>query len=229
MRAFELARREGADGVELDVRLTADSKVVVAHDPALARVSSGESQGEVERLSFAELARVDVGEGERIPLLEGVLDWAAQHALVVNVEVKSDVKRKGELLRALIELLAARQRQSEQLLLSSFHPGFVLRLGRALPSFGVAWLVHEKQRLTRLLPAFRRLGAIGVNPQHTLLSSAMVRRYHEAGALISTWTVNDPLLAAAYAAFGVDAVISDCPGDVLAAFKPAEASSVGTL
>lgn len=216
MRAFELARSEGADGVELDVRLSADEKIVVLHDRSLSRVSGGRSADEVEQLSSAALAQIDVGAGERVPLLADVLEWAAQHELVVNVEVKADLLRKRELLGRLVTLLRGRPALSERILISSFHPGFVLHLARELPEFGLAWLVHEKQRGKRLLPAFRRVGAVGVNPEHTLLSASFVREYRAAGALISTWTVNDPILAAAYAVFGVDAIISDCPAKILA-------------
>src|SRR5262245_52384253 len=79
LRAFELARSEGADGVELDVRLTGDGQIVVLHDPTLERVSGGRDRRRVEALDFSELGRVDVGERERAPRLVDVLAWAAEH------------------------------------------------------------------------------------------------------------------------------------------------------
>jgi glycerophosphoryl diester phosphodiesterase len=105
----------------------------------------------------------------------------------------------------------------ERLLLSSFHPGFVRELAARLSPLPACWLVHEKQRLLRFALGWQRLGARGVNPEHTLLSAASVRRLKTQGALVNTWTVNDPILAAAYAVFGVDSIISDCPGKILAA------------
>jgi glycerophosphoryl diester phosphodiesterase len=141
--------------------------------------------------------------------------------LLVNIEVKADLRRRGPLIRALAALLAPRADERERLLLSSFHPQFVWSLARLLPEFGVAWLVHEGQPLLRRAPGFRALGAVGVNPQHTLLSSASVREARRTGALIATWTVNDPELARAYAKFGVDAIISDCPGAILEALARA--------
>ena len=41
LEAFELAVRMGADGVELDVHMTKDGELVVAHDEQLSRVSDG--------------------------------------------------------------------------------------------------------------------------------------------------------------------------------------------
>jgi glycerophosphoryl diester phosphodiesterase len=216
LRAFELARTEGADGVELDVRVDRDGNVIVLHDTDLARVTQGERRGHVEELPADEVRRADVGAGERVPLLRDVLSWAEASDQCVNVEVKSDVRNRRALVQGVVRELEALKR-NELILLSSFDPRLVSVLARRLPEFGVCWLFHEKQSILRRLPAWRAMGAIGVNPEHTLLSGFGVRRLKEQGALVNTWTVNDPVLARAYAVFGVDSIISDCPGKILAA------------
>ena len=40
MEAFELAAKQGADGIELDVHVTKDGEVVVTHDEKIDRVSN---------------------------------------------------------------------------------------------------------------------------------------------------------------------------------------------
>lgn len=216
-RAFELALAEGADGIELDVRLTRDAVPVVIHDAGLTRLSSDGRTGLVDELSADELVQVDVGLGERVPLLADVLVWARERNCFVNVEIKADVRDRKRLLSSVLELLARERDAEERLLISSFHPWFVKMLSGRLAPLPVCWLVHEGQQLLRFAPGWRALGARGVNPEHTLLSYAAVRRLKRAGALVNTWTVNDPVLAAAYARFGVDSIISDCPGLVLGA------------
>lgn len=216
LRAFELARQEGADGVELDVRVDRDGNVIVLHDTDLSRVSPGGPRGHVEELAVDEVRRADVGDGERIPHLRDVLAWAEANDQCVNVEVKSDVRKRKEIVLGVARELEA-LKQSERILLSSFDPRIVAVLARRLPRFGVCWLFHENQSILRRLPGWRSLGAIGVNPQHTLLSSYAVRRFKTQGALVNTWTVNEPVLARAYALFGVDSIISDCPGKIVAA------------
>ncbi|HYJ09053.1 MAG TPA: glycerophosphodiester phosphodiesterase family protein, partial [Polyangiaceae bacterium] len=104
--AFELSRREGAAGVELDVRLTKTHEIVVLHDVTLARVTGGADRRALEQLSWQQAREVDIGQGERLPLLSDVLDWARQHDQLVNVEVKSDVRLRRDLVRAVIDLLA---------------------------------------------------------------------------------------------------------------------------
>jgi len=215
--AFELARREGADGIEIDVRLDGSEAAVVIHDADLARVTGGESRARVDQLSTAELRRFSVGAGERVPLLEDVLAWAREHDACVNVEVKSDVRQKQRLLECVVRELSRGRHASARVVVSSFHPGFVRVLATRLPELPVCWLVHDRQIVLRSAPGWRWLGASGVHPQHTLLSSSKVQSLQRSGALVGTWTVNDPALALAYARFGVDLIISDVPGQILAA------------
>lgn len=214
--AFELARAEGADGVELDVRLSADGKVIVFHDPDLRRMTGGNSQARVEDVGTSELVRWDVGSGERIPLLDAVLDWARTTDSLLNVELKSDLRARRALVDAVAGHVAAEPRAAERIVLSSFDPRFVRALAARLPHVPTCWLVHDEQRLLRFAPGWRLLRAAGVHPQHTLLSFSLVRRLRASGALVGTWTVNDPLLAVGYARFGVDTIITDAPGRILA-------------
>src|SRR6478735_2983144 len=59
LAAYELALREGADGVECDVRLTRDGHLVCVHDRRVDRTSTG--TGLVSELTLAELRRLDWG------------------------------------------------------------------------------------------------------------------------------------------------------------------------
>jgi glycerophosphoryl diester phosphodiesterase len=219
MKAFDLALAEGADGVELDVRLDGDGRVIVLHDRTLERVSKGTERRDVETLGAAELAHVDIGDGERTPLLADVLAWSREHRARVNVELKKDVTRPWTLIDGVARAVRASGRAEELLVFSSFHPGFVSALGVALPSYARAWLVHEKQRVLRRAPAFRALGMDGVHPQHTLVTEASVARWKRQPALVNTWTVNLPEEVRRVAELGVDAVISDFPGEALRALS----------
>ena len=53
MEAFSLAAQMGADGIELDIQLSADGEVVVLHDETVDRTSSG--SGRVCDLTLAQL------------------------------------------------------------------------------------------------------------------------------------------------------------------------------
>lgn len=217
LAAFELALREGADGVELDVRLDGAGRVIVLHDVTLERVSSGSERRAAETLSESELSRVDVGNGERVPLLADVLAWARERNTRVNVEAKSDVRRPHVLLRNVARVLRASGASPEQIVLSSFHPLFVIGLSLLAGNYPVAFLVDENGRVLRRAPLFRELGASGVHPHRALVTADALARWKRRGAFVNTWTVNAEDEARKLAELGVDAIISDRPGAILAA------------
>ncbi len=219
LRAFDLAREEGADGVELDVRLDGDGRVIVLHDQTLLRVSGGAEPREAETLGAAELSRVDVGSGERVPLLGDVLAWSREHGARVNVELKRDVRRPFGLVEGVVRAIRRAGNTEDLVLFSSFHPALVAALALRLPGHARAWLVHAGQRFLKRAPGYFALGADGVHPQHTLITERSVARWKRRGAIVNTWTVNDAAEARRVALLGVDAIIGDAPGAVLEALS----------
>lgn len=219
LAAFELAVREGAAGVELDVRLDADGSVIVLHDRTLARVTGWHDVRDVERVSSPELARIDVGARERAPELRDVLSWAARGGHRVNVELKRDVSSRALLAEGVARQVRALPDPAGTVLLSSFHPGVVRRLASMLPDVPCCWLVHAGQHVLRYAPGWRALGAAGVHPESALARAGRVARWKRAGALVNVWTVNDTDEARRLARAGVDAIITDTPLEVIAALR----------
>ena len=101
MAAFELAMRQGADGIEFDTHLTADGVAVVIHDSRLDRTTSG--SGWVREHRASTLGRLDAGSwfnqrfpslararysGVKIPLLCEVLTWVRERNCLAFVEIK---------------------------------------------------------------------------------------------------------------------------------------------
>lgn len=217
MLAFDLARQQGADGVELDVRLSRDGVPFVVHDRDLSRVSSGVDGRVVSETDSAALERVNLGAGEGPPRLESVLDWAERHALVVNVELKSEAARTDAVASSVADLLRARPECWCQVLVSSFHPALLRAFGEALSEVPTAWLFTAAH--ASWAGCAQRLGARAVHPDARCFSSA--GNYpRPAGVLVNTWTVNDAETARLLADRGVDAIITDEPGKILAALVP---------
>ena len=78
MAAFEAAARVGVDGIETDVRLSADGKLVIIHDRVTAKKRA------VSEITHAELES-DVGHA--VPLLAEMLD--AFPDVLWNIEIKT--------------------------------------------------------------------------------------------------------------------------------------------
>ena len=108
--AFKKAIEAGADGVELDVWLTKDGRVIVMHDETIDRTS--DMSGRQKDMTLEELKRADIGGGERIPTLEEVFEVLPENALV-NVELKD---------RDAVEEVAkiVKENNPERVLISSF-------------------------------------------------------------------------------------------------------------
>lgn len=216
LRAFDLALGEGAAGVELDVRMTGDGELVVLHDPELpAACFAGSPRPAIGELSASQLASVRLPDGERIPTLQEALDWQQDTGAFMNVELKGDVPSRGHVVRAACELL--RRHGGDRILISSFYPRMLLECSFRLPDVPTAWLVHAEQRLLKAAPGWRWTGSAAVHPQVLDLSEARVAALRTGGAIVNVWTVNQPEDAVRLARWGVDGLITDAPGEILAA------------
>ena len=90
--AFQEAIRAGADFFELDVRTTADGKLVVSHDASVGRRTNG--RGDIAKMTFDEVRALDAGiksgpefAGTKIPTFDEALDLA-RGKIGVYVDVK---------------------------------------------------------------------------------------------------------------------------------------------
>lgn len=209
MAAFELAAESGADGVELDVRLCRTGELVVCHDADLARVTRGADRRNVADLDRDDLARVDVGRGERVPLLSEVLAWAESRRLRVNVEMKRDVPSRRAVVDATARILEGAN--LPPIVVSSFDPWMLLHLGWRKPAALLGYLFASEQRFARsgILGGVLHVGA--VHPERTEVNGARVRAWRKRGRIVNVWTVNDAAEARALGALGVDAIITDAP------------------
>src|SRR3712207_3859497 len=83
LRSFQRAACEGADALELDLRVTRDRRLVVLHDATVDRTTDG--TGPVSELELAELKELDGSMGEKVPTLTEVLEATA---LPIHAELK---------------------------------------------------------------------------------------------------------------------------------------------
>ena len=216
LSAFGLALDEGADGVELDVRLSRDGVVVVAHDPDLRRVAGRPER--VAELDAATLRTVDAG-GDHVPSLDETLDLVLARGGRINVELKGDVPDRVALARACARLLSRRRpSEREAIFVSSFRPEIlaVLRaLGAPVP---LAFLFDAEHTGPLRGAVLRRLTpADGLHPQHSLCTPGAIARWHARGLFVNAWTVDSPARARALAAAGVDGIITNDPAGIVGA------------
>ena len=219
MRAFELAKTAGADGLEFDVRLDGDGNVIVFHDQTLERMLHRPTR--LDEMSAAERATVRI-DGEPIPLLSEVLDT---YELELDIEIKADrIGRTGALVEAVAKLIAE-HRRNDRVMVSSFDPFTLLQVHRRLPDIALAYIFHGEQALPlRRGWVGRWIGASLVHPQITLCTEARIKAWHTAGLPINAWTVDDDDELRRLYALGVDGVFANDPAHALTVLSAAAAS-----
>ncbi len=216
LAAFEKATLDGADGIELDVRLSADGELVVMHDATFERVTHGRDHRHVAELPYEEIRRIDVGDGERAPRLSEVLGFSRARNLRVNVEIKHGVPQRLPLAHA-----TARQLSSIDpylpIIVSSFDPLILATFATLMPRMPRALLVH-RSRWSMFALETGKAWRDGLHVERTLIRDTTMQRLMRRGLLVNVWTVNDVREATDLAAIGVDGIITDVPGLVRASF-----------
>ncbi|RME41529.1 MAG: glycerophosphodiester phosphodiesterase [Deltaproteobacteria bacterium] len=188
MAAFELAWRQGADGIELDVQVTRDGVPVVLHDETLDRTT--DRRGRVSRMTLGEVRHADAGSwfhvrygGERVPTLNEVFDWARTRVRV-NVEIKDAAAADAVL--ALIQ-----HHPGIEVVVSSFDRRLLRRLRQASPALPLAVLCDRRLWRAHLREAVR-LAACAFHPRRDLLTSVMAGQCRQAGLKVYPWTEDRP-------------------------------------
>ncbi|HMQ31750.1 MAG TPA: glycerophosphodiester phosphodiesterase [Chloroflexaceae bacterium] len=220
MAAFELARRQGADMIELDVQPTADGRLAVFHDDTTERWDGRPRP--VAACSLAELGRLDIG-GERVPALEEALAFAAETGIALNVELKA----AGTATRC--AALVREHGVVERVIVSSFLAVALQELRVAAPEVRRAYLMgtdtrRPDVRARELWPflALQAVGAAAWHPYHDLpLLDRVIPLARRAGYQVNVWTVDDPARMRGLAAIGATGIITNRPDVGVTALRAA--------
>ncbi len=211
MAAFRRALDVGADAIELDVRLARDGTPVVIHDAMLDRTTS--ARGPVASYTVEELAAIQVGSTTGVPSLEQVL---REIALPILLEVKEPEAQEA------VAGILLKTDATDRVVVASAHDEALDAFRR--PPFLVGASARDILRLwlapLRGLPELRCV-AYSVPWRHRGVLPVPTRRFvanaHALGASVHVWTVDDPALAQHLWARGVNGIVTNAPGRILAA------------
>jgi len=198
LEAFTRAHQLGADGVELDVRMTSDGALAVHHDPAIAGV------GPIAELSTGDLP-------PHVPLLAAAL--VVCEGLTVNIEIKNLPGEPGydpaeRIAGEVVDLVAALG-WAPAVVISSFWPPTLDAVRNGDPDVATGLLLASWAEPADAVAAALDHGCTAIHPHVDLVGGTLVDRAHEAGLAVATWTVNERTRLLAAAEAGVDTVITD--------------------
>jgi glycerophosphoryl diester phosphodiesterase len=207
-----------ADGIELDIRLARDKKIVVIHDPVTDR--TGDRPGRISELDYRELKEIDFGirfsekyANERIPLLSEVLDYLKSKDTVLNIEVKNDPDNPNrELEAALVDMLKS-YAFAERIIISSFDH-FALRYIKQLNrSLQIAPLYMS--RFVDIWHYAKGIDAYAVHPAFYAIDKDSVKNCIKEGIAVNVWTVDKAADIKRAVDMGVYGIITNEPENTL--------------
>ncbi|WP_327671019.1 MULTISPECIES: glycerophosphodiester phosphodiesterase [unclassified Streptomyces] len=236
LAAYRKAIEDGADGLECDVRLTADGHLVCVHDRRINRTSNG--RGAVSALELSDLAALDFGswkDREERPdwagsaadtsvltlerLLELVTD--AGRRVELAIETKHPTRWAGQVEERLLLLLkrfgldAPAPDESSRVRVMSFSARSLSRVQEASPTLPTVYLMQFVSPLHRegRLPRGVHIAAPGIRIVRG--HPGYVEKLARAGHQVHVWTVDEPEDVDLCASLGVDAIITNRPAAVL--------------
>jgi len=233
--AYIAALDEGAEGLECDVRLTADGHLVCVHDRRVDRVAN--ARGLVSTMELAQLDELDFAawknpwselddeapevdqETRKVLTLRRLVDAVADYDRPVDlaIETKHPTRYAGLVERSLVELLDSYgwTRKGAPVRVMSFSYVALNRVKKLAPDLDVVMLVDKiyAWQLTRNLVGSDWIAGPGID---LLRENPRFRaRLARSGRPIHVWTVNTPEDLDLCVELGVEAIITDTPGKAL--------------
>ena len=200
-----------ANGIETDVRRTADGVLVLFHDATLERVT-GDPRS-VEECTLAELMELKVRKGDytdRIAVLEDFLRQFAFRDIIFAIELKGKGVEEdtADLLR--------KYGMAKKTVVTSFNFDYLKKFHAYAPEFEFGLLTKEVT--PEIEEELLALGATEICPRATLMTAEDVERWHAMGLRVRAWGVKDEETMRFAFDYGVDGMTCNFP-DKLEAYR----------
>ena len=219
MAAFRSAYDLGADGVELDVRLTRDEQLVVFHDRCLNRTTNG--KGPVNRSTLEHIRSLNAGswfgpqfKDEKVLTLDEVFESLPPDYLI-NVEMKAVFKGVRLIAHRVAEVVRRHQRWASTLV-ASFNPIALWELRKTEPRIirGYIWSrYHPYPIRSRCFGPF--VQAQWYDPANDTYDPKVLEKIRRRGTRMLAWDLDFDSDLVKMASVRLDAAVTDTLGDLL--------------
>lgn len=210
--AIRAAVAAGADLIEFDTRETKDGDLLLFHDADLKRYTGQKTP--FEALGFQEARQLDVGSwfdekktfaSERPPTLEEAIRFCLDGGKIPLIERKTGSAAAH--LKVIRDLKA-----EDRVIVQAFDWKFLAEFRALAPEIPIGALGSKEIDAARV-ESLRALKPDWVGWNHEFLDPAGIATFHGLGAKVAVWTVNDLARIRQFSAWGVDAIITDRPGE----------------
>lgn len=204
-----------ADGVEVDIRLTLDNKIVCHHDKSALRTTGIDRK--IEDMSLEEIQSLDCGSwfgenwsDERIPELKDVLKSVPK-----DKEIYIEVKTKEETVPFLLRDIDEQELSIDQITVITFFPEVIREIKRRDANIKCNLLIafdYKDIAVDEIIDLAVKIDANGLGAQnHKRLNRQFIQSLKNTGKSVHVWTVNSRKEAEEYLKNGIDSITTNKP------------------
>jgi Glycerophosphoryl diester phosphodiesterase len=216
LAAFNLAWQENADGVELDVYLSSDNRIMVIHDQTTARTAAGGINYTIAKTDSAKLRALDVGsfkdskyKGEKIPFLDEALA-----TIPPGKKMVIEIKCGAEIAPYLSEVIKSCGK-CEQLFFASYSLDVLVAIRKLIPSVPSYYITTKISNTDALMEWISKNKINGLSVPYSFIKKDLMASAKTYGIEVMTWVVDDPSLFDDIDSTGVVGVLSNRPDEII--------------
>ncbi|MFX0029186.1 MAG: glycerophosphodiester phosphodiesterase [Candidatus Hermodarchaeota archaeon] len=207
LKAFKKAIELTADFIELDIHVSKDGELVVAHDYDLHRITG--KDGYIKDFTLKQLKSLNFGEGEKIPTLQEVIELVKG-----KINLNCEIKVKG--ITTKVVNLLREYHIIDEVVVSSFLHNELLKFQKIEPKLKLASLEPLKFKgnyswdmKKRMIQFCINNNLFGINPHYTIIDQQFVDFAHTNNIKVFPWTVDSKPTIRNLIKFGVDGIITN--------------------
>lgn len=215
MPAFQKAIEHGAKGLELDVQLTKDNRLIICHDHKLTRFNK-QAKKLIKDMTLAEIKQIDVGasfseeyRGTTLITLEELLQICPKE-LCLNIEIKNIPVIYEGIEEVLINCLQQENRL-ENIVISSFDHVALQKIQQLAPDIELGMLFYYRMLKPWEYAKQCGLRITNIHPNYVYTDKNFIDNCHKQGLNVFPFTVNDTKRYETLLDYGVDGVFSNNP------------------
>lgn len=203
--SVERALSYDIDFIEIDVAVCKTGEIIAIHDATLDRTTNG--TGFVSDKTLEELQMLDAGKGQKIPLLQAVLDLIDKKKKI-NIEIKGE--GSAQLVMGIVnQYVSNRGWQYKDFLISSFNHHELNVLHALSPDIMIGAVVAGIP--IDYAACATRLHAYSIHLSKEFVNKAFVDDAHRRGIKVFVYTINDAVYFEKMKVFGIDGIFTDFP------------------
>ena len=208
LKAFQKALDLNADGIELDVHLSADGHIIVIHDETIDKMTNG--KGFVNTLSLPELKSFLVADQYEIPTLKEVFDLVNKKCFI-NIELKN-ADTLTKVVSLIDEYVSEKKWSYDHFIVSSFDWNALKEVHDFDSKIPIGVLTETNLDLA--LAFAETIKAKAIHPYYHLLNPENTKEMQQKGFLVLPWTVNIEEDIQKIKSYQVDGIITDFPDKI---------------